>query len=155
MVKSSSQQPNRGSDRFSYLNEFHLGGVQRRISAGDYIECAVLAVALRNHGPRPLPPDVLNYLCQTLEGAIPKPKGRKGRTNAPEADELRYKTVIRGLYKHYLDQLSERAHRYGKPAGWTKLDGTAGEIAARVVAKRYWYGEGSWRTVQNIASSRK
>jgi hypothetical protein len=155
MAKSSTQRPIRKSDRFSYLNELHLGGIQRRIAAGDYVDGAELAAALREHGARPLPPDVLNYLCRLLEDDVPKPKGRKGWKNAPPADELRYNMVVRGLYKRHLDRLTERTHRYGKPAGWTKLDGSAGKIAARIVAKRYLSGAESWRTVQNIASSRK
>ncbi len=60
--------------------------------------------------------------------------------------------IVRGFYRKYLDYLIERKRRYGSHAGWTTEAYTPGETAARLVARHYFHGEASWRTVQNIAS---
>lgn len=137
---------------FSHLNAFHLGGVERDINAGKYVEPGELAEALRKHGELPISPEVMDYLCRFLEGRVQKPKGRKPW---PDVEKRRFHMVCRGLYRIYLDHLTERKRQYGHPAGWTNLDGTPAEIAARIVAKRFLYGAESWRRIQNIASSHK
>jgi len=137
---------------FSHLNNLHMGGIERDLKAGKYVEPEVLAAALRKHGSQPIPPEVLDYLCRFLEGSVPIPKGRKPW---PKFDRQRFETLVAGLYRRYLERLTDRKRLYGQPAGWTKLDGTPAEVAARIVAKRFMYGAESWRRVQNIASSRK
>lgn len=137
---------------FSWLDAFHLGGIERSIAAGEYVDGAELAAALRRHGSRPIPPDVLDYLYRFLEGRVDKPRGRKAW---PEAEIRNFHTVIRGLYRKHLERLTERKRRHGRPAGWTNLEGTPAEISARIVARRFLYGAESWRTVQNTASSYK
>lgn len=152
MVKDDPIDRNENPGRFAYLDELHLGGIERSIAAGEYVDGIELAAALRKHGSRPIPSAVLDYLCQYLEDAINKPKGRKPW---PKADRHRLDMIVSGLYHRYLDHLTDRKRRYGHPAGWTGFDFTPAEIAARLVARRFHYGEESWRTIQNIASARK
>lgn len=151
-MATNDDQGQAGARRFAYLDELHLGGIERQLAAGEYVDGSELAAALRRHELRPIPPKVLDYVCRLLEGKVPKPNGRKP---LPRVEVDRGDMIIRGLYRIYLSRLKERTQLYGRPAGWTKLDGTAAEIAARIVAKRFLYGPESWRTVQNIASSRK
>lgn len=139
-------------ERFAYLDELHLGGIERSIAAGEYVDGAELAAALRKHEARPIPPAVLDYLCRFLEGNVDKPKGRKPW---PEVERHRINMIIGGLYHRYIDYLTDRKRCYGHPAGWTSIEATPAEMAARLVARRFHYGERSWRTIQNIASSRK
>jgi hypothetical protein len=152
MPKSTPKTDSGKAPNFDYLNELHLVGIEESVAAGKYVSAEDLSSALRKHGARPISPAVLDYLCNMLEGNVAKPKGRKG---LPEFEARRWHMVIRGHYQNRRRWLEERKDRYGHPTGWTKLDGTAAEIAARIVAKRWLSGPDSWRTVQNIASSRK
>lgn len=128
-----------------------MGWLEGRISAGEYIDSAELASLLRQHGSRPITESVLEYVCGHLEGSVERPKGRKPQ---PALERQRLDTIISGVYQNYLNHLLNRTHRYGQPAGWTSLGYTPAELAARLVARRFHYGEQSWRTVQNIASTR-
>ena len=141
--------------RFAYLGDHHLGGIERCIAAGAYVDGSELASSLRNHGTRPIPTAVMDYLCRFLEGFFSKPRGRKGWQGWPRAERLKLDMIVTGSYRRNLKRLTDRRDRYGHPAGWTRLEGTPGEIAARIVAKQFLFGEESWRSVQNIASSRK
>lgn len=152
MAKDGPTRKSKKAERFAYLDELHLGGIERRIVAGEYVDAAELAEALRKHGSRPIPSAVLDYLCRCLEGAIDKPRGRKTWL---EVDRQRYDMILSGLYRRYLVHLTDRKRRYGAPAGWTKIEYTPAELAARLVARRYWHSELSWHAIQNIASSRK
>ena len=49
----------------------------------------------------------------------------------------------------------KRQAREGRPAGWTDLPYPPAEMAARIVARNWYYGEGSWRSVQTLASKYK
>lgn len=152
MAKDRRTSKKGTTGRFAHLDALHLGGIERRIAAGEYVDGVELAEAFRKHGSRPIPAAVLDYLCRYLEGAIDKPKGRKPW---PEVERQRHDTIVSGLYHRYLEHLTDRKRRYGAPAGWTGIDYTPAELAARLVARRFHYGEKSWRTVQNIASSRE
>jgi hypothetical protein len=138
--------------KFAYLDDLHLGGIERQLAAGEHVEAAELVFALRKHGQRPIPPVVLDYICRMLEGRVRKPKGRRAQ---PELVRRRLRMLIGGIYRDYLARLEERRHKFGAPAGWTRLEYSPGELAARIVAKNYLGRPESWRTVQNIASSRK
>ena len=146
----SNRDSSRSRRKFKFEIDL-MAWLEGRISTGDYIDSSELASLLRQHGSRPIPEPVLEYICGHLEGTIEKPKGRKPM---PAVERQRLDTIISGLYQIYLDHLSERARRYGIPAGWTNLTYTPAELAARLVARRFHYGEQSWRTVQNIASTR-
>jgi len=138
-------------NRFAHMKVDHLHGLAERIAKGEYIDGPELAERLRGHGSRPIPDTLLDYLCRYLEGSIEKPKGRKP---FPETEQRLREMFVRGLYYSWLEQLMDRKRRYGHPAGWTKLEYTPAELAARLVArKRPFHGEGSWRSVQNLASS--
>jgi hypothetical protein len=152
MAKDSPTSKSKKAERFAYLDKLHLGGIERRIAAGEYVDGAELAEALRKHGSRPIPSAVLDYLCRCLEGAINKPRGQKPWL---KVDHQRYDMIVSGLYRRYLVHLTDRKRRYGAPAGWTKIEYTPAELAARLVARRFRQSELSWRAVQNIASSRK
>jgi len=151
MLQKKTAEKGGGTD-FSWLNAFQLGGVERKIDAGEYVDGAELSSALRKHGQQPISPEVLDYLCRYLEGQIEKPRGRK---LLPGAEIRRNHMIIRGYYRIYLDRLTDHKRCLGRSAGWTKLGWTPAEMAARIVAKRFMYGAKSWRRVQNIASSHK
>ncbi len=146
-----SDRDSRGSGTKFKLDINVMGSLEGRIVAGEYIDSAELASLLRQHGSRPITESVLEYVCGHLEGTVERPKGRKPQ---PALERQRLNMIISGVYQNYFDHLSDRAGRYGHPAGWTNLDYTPAELAARLVARRFHYGEQSWRTVQNIASTR-
>ena len=131
---------------------YYLARIEGYIASGRFVDGPELAHALRGNGFRPMTAPVLDYLCRYLEGKVERPKGRK--PDDPLVTRRR-NMVIRGYYRYYKEYLTERKHRYGKPAGWTKYDCPPAEIAARMVAKLYLSGEESWRSVQNIDSSQK
>ncbi len=147
-----SDRDSRGSGTKFKLDINVMGSLEGRIVAGEYIDSAELASLLRQHGSSPIPDSVLDYVCKHLEGTIAKPKGRRPMS---EFESRRSKMIVAGLYHLYLDYLTHRKSRYGVPAGWTRSDYTPAELAARIVAKKVLYGEESWRSVQNIASSHK
>ena len=134
MNRKTSTAGKSGSERFSYLDELHLGGIEQRILAGEYVDGNDLAETLRKNGSRPIGNTVLDYICRYLEGAIEKPKGRKPQ---PALERQRLNMIISGVYQNYFDHLSDRAGRYGHPAGWTNLEYTPAELAARLVARRF------------------
>lgn len=145
---TNDRNPSSGN-RFAHLEVDHLAGLVERITAGEYIDGRELAERLRNHGSRPIPETVLDHICRHLDDTVTKPKGRK---SLPTLDRSRRDMIIGGLYRRYLAYLTERERRYGHHAGWTKGEYPPGETAARLVARFYYYGEESWRSVQNIAS---
>jgi hypothetical protein len=138
--------------KYAHLNELELGGIERQLAAGKYVDAAELVSALRELGQRPIPPIILDYICKMLEGAVRTPRGRKAQ---PVVIRQWRRMTIAGVYREYLRRLEDRKRKFGAPAGWTRLDYPPGELAARIVAKNYLGRPASWRTVQNIASSRK
>lgn len=146
MAKDRKDSPR---NRFADMEVDYLTGLEKRITAGVYIDGPEIAERLRGHGSRPIPDTVLDYLCRYLEGTIDKPKGRKP---LPKLERRRLDMIIGGLYRRYFETLMERKRRCGHHAGWTNLEYPPGEMAARLVARYYYYGEDSWHTVQNIAS---
>lgn len=145
----TEDRKNSGDTPFAHLQIDYLADIAERVASGAYIDGPELAERLRGHGSQPIPDKVLDYLCRYLEGTIDKPKGRKA---LPEFERRRQDMIVRRLYRRYFEYLTARKGRYGQPAGWTNLDYPSGEMAARLVAKRWLYGEESWHTVQNIAS---
>lgn len=152
MSESDCQKNEARENRFAHLRLYELGGIEKKIAAGEYVEEQELAEALRRYGPHPIPEPVLDYLCRTLEGKVKKPRGRK---KLSEFQRRQINMIIGGLYRLRYGYLEQRKRRYGHHAGWTKMEKPPAEIAARLVARYFWYGEHSWRTVQNMASSRK
>lgn len=145
-------------NQFSNCIKINLLGLGFDWKGGEYIEPDILASALRDHGSLPLPPEILEYVCQRLQGKISKPRGRKA---FPEFEKRRRRMLVRGLYRRYLAWLQARKVRYGHIDGWPSSgkpnfwQGTPGECAARMVACRLLYGIESWHTVQNMACSRE
>lgn len=139
-------------ERFSHLNDLHLGGIERDLAAKVFVKPETLAEALRKHGSRPIPPNVLDYVCRMLEGKVRQPPGVKP---FPEIEKSQLHMLLRVIYGRNLTWLQKRKEKYGNPVGWTNLEDTPAVIAAQLVAKRYFHGVRSWRAVQNIARSRK
>jgi hypothetical protein len=158
MAKDSLTSKSKKARRFAYLDEMHLGGIERRVAAGEYVDAAELAEALRKHGSRPIPSAVLDYLCRCLEGKIGKPRGR---TPKPIAEQNRRQMLIRYSYRRYYAWLKERKKRYGRLDGWPLIraaswwQGPPHERAARMAAHRWFHGDDSWRSVNNRVSSQK
>lgn len=146
------------AERFSHLDDLHLGGIERDLKAGKYVEPEALVALLRKHGSRPIPPIVLDYVCRMLEGRVRQPPGIKA---FPKIYKNELHMVIRVVYGRNLSWLQARKERYGHLEGWSRIKGadfwkgTPGERAARMAAHRYYRGVNSWRAVQNIAGSRK
>ena len=95
---------------------------------------------------------MLEYLCQFLTVSVKKPRGRPPM---PPSYKRRHDMIINGLYRRYTDRLVKRQSSEGRPAGWTDLPYPPAEMAARIVARNWYYGEGSWRSVQTLASKYK
>lgn len=134
------------------LDGSHMDNIEKRIKLGEEVDGSEIIEALGGIKNRSVSKIVLEHLRLMLDDSVPKPKGRKSK---PKTLARRYNMIIGGCYRKYLSKLTERKYRHGNPAGWTDLDGTPAEIAARIVARRFSYGEESWRSVQNIASSYK
>lgn len=89
---------------------------------------------------------------------MPAPKGRKA---LPEMAKRRQAMILRYLYQRNLAWLRRRKERYGHLNGWPSIrqadwwQGPPHERAARMVAKRFHYGAGSWRSIVNMTSSQK
>jgi len=132
--------------------------VQEMIARGEYVDGEWLADALPNSGGQPIPKDVLDYLCRFLEGKIETPKGRKP---VPAFHKAQMTMIMRYHYERYLQWLRARKKLYGHLDGWTCIQnadywqGPPNEIAARMVAKRFFYGAECWRSVLNQISSQK
>lgn len=132
--------------------------VQEMIVRGEYVDGKRLANALRNRDGQPIPQDVLDYLCRFLEGKIETPKGRKP---VPAYYKAQLAMIRRGFYERNLQWLQARKKRYGHLNGWGCLQGAdywqgpTHEIAARMVAKRFFYGATTWRSILNQISSQK
>ena len=130
----------------------HLEHVTKRIESGNYVSGSELADVLRSEAVGEIPDRVLEYLCQFLTVSVKKPRGRPPM---PPAYKRRHDMIINGLYRRYTDRLVKRQAREGRPAGWTDLPYPPAEMAARIVARNCYYGEGSWRSVQTLASKYK
>jgi len=141
---------------FAHLDALHLDGIERRVVAGEYVDPEELAKALRRHGSRPIPPDVLEYVCRFLEGRVSKPRGRQA---VPPFERRRWRMIMRSFYERYLRWLQGRKARYGHLEGWSAIReaswwlGPPHERAARMVARRLGHGAESWRSVLNEISS--
>lgn len=132
--------------------------VQSELENGEYVDGKRLADALQDNRDEPVPPEVLDYLCQFLEGQVKKPRGRK---KIPPSVVRYYNMILRGFYDRYLEWLTVRKKRYGHLQGWAPVrdadfwQGPPNEKAARMVARKFSYGAESWRTVHNRISSQK
>ena len=128
----------------------HLEHVTKRIESGDNVGGSELADILRSEAAGEIPDIVLEYLCQFLTGNVEKPRGRPPW---PPVDKRRHHMIIYVAYRRYTDRLIKRQSREGRTAGWTDLPYTPAEMAARIVARNWYYGEESWRSVQTISSN--
>ena len=130
----------------------HLEHVTKRIESGDYVSGSELADILRSEAAGEIPDRMLEYLCQFLTVSVKKPRGRPPM---PPSYKRRHDMIINGLYRRYTEYFIKRQAREGRPAGWTDLPYPPAEMAARIVARNWHYGEGSWRSVQTLASKYK
>ena len=147
---------------FGEISGRYLEHITRRIQSGDYVSGSELADVLRRGAAGAIPDTLLDYLCRFLTGDIKK---RRGRRPMLPGDKRRRDMFISGAYRRYTEYLLKREAREGKAAGWTRLPYPPAEIAARIVARNYYYGcygeyslyysEESWRSVQNIASKHR
>ena len=108
-----------------------------------------LADVLRCEASGAIPDVLLDYLCRFITGNVNKPRGRRP---LPRIVKRQIDMAITGFYSRYTQKLIERKAREGHAAGWIHLTYSPSELAARIVAKNFHYGEESWRSVQNIAS---
>lgn len=158
MTENDGKPQHAKTHDFSHLRVLHMRVVQGLLDQGKYVDGTKLAAALRQEAGKPVPPQVLDYLCRYLEGDVAKPKGRKPQ---PASDKRWRDAVVRYQYRRFLTWLQGREARYGHLEGWPRIrgaewwQGPPNERAARIVAHGWWYGVGSWRTVQRIASSQK
>jgi hypothetical protein len=136
--------------RFNF-GRFELGGIERKLKAGEHVDGEELAEALERYGAQPLPPAVLEYVCKLLRGQINAPRGRKPD---PALLKRELDMVIGHQYRRCLRIFQWRKSR-GVKLICSGQKCTPAEAAARWVARKYLYGPESWRSVQNIASSRK
>lgn len=146
------------SSRFDHLSKFAFAGLKQKLAEGGYVSGKDLAAALRRFGDRVLDPTVREYIAQHLEGAIAPPKGRRP---LPPIDRRLRDMLVRGCYRRAQAWLHGRGIRRAEDGGWRQIkgadfwQGTASEIAARMVARRWLSGVESYRTVQNIAASQE
>lgn len=158
MVENNSEQGRTDDGSFALLRKLDMHKVEFFLDRGDYVDGADLAAALREQSGKPVPPKVLDYLCRYLGGKVSKPKGRNA---TPKTERLRLQMIIRHDYLRYLAWLRKRKKRYGQLDGWSVIrqaswwQGPPNERAARMTACSWSYGAESWRTVQNLVSSRK
>lgn len=157
MQKTDTGQTEKDS-KFAHLRVLEMKGVQHSLERGEYVDGGRLATAIREQAGKPIPPDVLDYLCRFLEGKVSKPKGRKP---VPISEQHRTRMLLRYSYNRYLDWLKARKKRYGHLEGWSFIkeaswwQGPPNERAARMAAHRWLYGAESWRHVHNLLSSSK
>lgn len=152
MQQDAINHPDPGESKFSWLNAYHLGGIERALAAGDYVYPEDLTDALRLNGSRPIPPAVFDYLCRVLEGEIQRPKGRRPRS---KVEAQRQQNLVTGAYYRYFDWLQVRRRKYGRPKGLTRGDPAPSEIAARLVARNVFGDSTSWESIRNMVRSRK
>ena len=129
---------------------YHLEHVTKRIQSGEHVGGAELADVLRSEFVGKIPDIVLEYLCQFLTGNVKKPRGRPPM---PPTYTRRRDMIIYGFYRRYAEYFIKRHARGGRAAGSTHLHPPPAERAARLVAKYFFYGERSWRSVQTLASA--
>ena len=77
MADNDDTQTQTGLVDFSHIRVKKMRMVKHFLDRGDYVEGADLAAALREQDGKPVPPQVLDYLCRYLEGNVTKPRGRK------------------------------------------------------------------------------
>jgi hypothetical protein len=122
-----------------------------------YIPPAELAAILRANPGVVLPPSVLAYLCDVLDGKIRPPSGRQRDSEQPIRHLQRLFIPI--VYGRYLAWLQRREKSVGL-AGWRPIRDTAwwqgppNERAARMTC-RFLRLAMDWRRVHNIASAAK
>ena len=132
----------------AYRNKMEY--ITKRIQSGDYVGGAELADVLRSEFVGEIPDIVLDYLCQFLTGKVKKPRGRPPM---PPTYRRRRDMIIHGFYRRYTEYLIKRQAREDRAAGWTRLPYLPAEMAARLVARNWYHGEASWRSVQTISSN--
>ena len=142
--------PNSKSQHLGETHRRYLGHITKRIQSGDFISGPELADVLRREDPGEIPDVLLDYLCKFLAGNIKPPRGRQP---LPPVDKRQRDMIVNGLYRRYTENLIKRKAREGHAAGWTHLRYPPAELAARIVARYYYYGEDSWRSVQTLSSA--
>ena len=145
---------------FGEISGHYLEHITKRVELCDYVSGSELADVLRRGAAGQIPDVLLEYLCRFLTGDIKKPRGRSPMR---PGDKRRRDMIVNGAYRRYTEYLLKREAREGKAAGWTHLPYPPAEIAARIIARNYYYGcyreylcyygEHSWRSVQTVSSS--
>lgn len=137
-----------GERPISFSMELNWTVIERNVANAECISKEEATEILQQDGVDNLSAETRDYLCRARDGKITKPRGRQRFRGLPRVIFNWQNLVIRALYNKYFERLNERKRKYG----WTKFDRTPAEIAARIVARRFWYGAESYRTVQNIAA---
>ncbi len=147
----------RGRPKVPHSKGQHLGEIHRcclehiteRIQSGDYVSGPELADVLRRENTGEIPDVLLEYICKFFTGNIKPPRGRPP---LPPIDKRQRDMIVNGVYRRHTQQLIKRKAREGRAAGWTRLPYPPAELAARIVARNYDYGEDAWRSVQTLSS---
>ena len=135
--------------------------IERRLKSPSkreaYIPPEDLAQALRLNSRVPVPPAILGYLCDLLEGKVQAPRGRPEDTEKPWSQIN--KILIPPTYERYYSWLKARKKSVGL-TGWKSIQGAdwwrgpPSERAARMTC-RWLRLPMYWRRVQNIVSEAK
>jgi len=135
--------------------------IERRLKSSSkkeaYVPPELLAQALRQNSKVPMPPAILEYLCDLLECKVRAPGGRPPEFENP-LSEIK-KVHIPREYERYYSWLKARKKSIGL-TGWKPIQGAdwwrgpPNERAARMTCRRLHLPMG-WRRVQNIVSEAK
>jgi len=125
------------------------------IERGDDVSPHEVAAALTYDRTWQLSPVLLEYAAKMILGEIKVPAHRHKDDQFKIASD-KFLAVI--TYRNTLAWLQRRPPR-SKGYGFAKLPSDAklrsmppAEIAGRIAARRYWRGEGSWKTVKKMSS---
>jgi len=144
------------NNRFDFLRQYHLEGIERDLAAGKNIQSYELATAIKALGPYPISLPVRMHICDRLMGKVKPPRGRRAIPNVLVQDRG---LKIKMFYRHYFGLLQntdkkpcemEELVNYRGP---DILQGPPHEMAARIVASMVWFRHLSWQRIKNIVSS--
>jgi hypothetical protein len=120
--------------------------IERRLSRGEFVAPADLALAIEANPDVALPSVIRDYLIGTLQGDVKARRGRK--PPGPAAQLLNLYALI--LYEHYLPRLQARWRRYGRPVS-NRGQNAPHQRAAQLVARRLGRNQ-SYRHILNLVS---
>lgn len=157
-MKHNDSTTTERASKFRHMEILYMERISRILKDNQYVEPEILTEALRKSKDRQISDDVLEYICDLIEGKIKKPRGRNPM---PSYLRLQWGLFVTIYYNKYFNWLRNRKAKYAHLNGWSSMkgkdwwQGPPNERAARMVAVRYHYGAKSWRSIHNIVSSRK